>query len=43
MDLRFYQKILQNYGFFVKKKKIEIFKIQNFNKILSFSIFFLAF
>jgi len=42
MDPRFYQKILQNYAFF-SKKKIEIFKIQNFNKILSFINFFLVF
>jgi len=38
---RLYQKILQNYGFF--SKKIEIFQIQNFNKIPSFTIYFLFF
>jgi len=42
MDPRFYQKILQNYGFFFQKK-IEIFEIQNFNKILSFTISLLFF
>jgi len=41
MDPRFYQKILQNYGFLFKK--IEIFEIQNFNKIPSFTISFLFF
>jgi len=41
MDPRFYQKILQSYGFF--SKKIEIFQIQNFNKIPSFTISFLFF
>jgi len=41
MDPRFYQKILQNYVLFVKK--IEIFEIQNFNKISSFTIFFYFF
>ena len=42
MDPRFYQKILQNYGFFLKKK-IQIFENQNFNKIPSVTIFFLIF
>jgi len=42
MDPRFYQKILQNYGFFFSKK-VEIFENQNFNKIPSFTVFFLAF
>jgi len=41
MDPRFYQKIMQNYGFF--SKKIEISKIQNFNEIPSFTISFLVF
>ena len=41
IDLRFPQKFLQNYGFFLKK--IEIFEIQNFNKIPSFTISFLFF
>ena len=38
MDPRFCQKILQNYFF---RKKIEVFEIQNFNKISSFTIDFL--
>jgi len=42
IDSRFYQKILQNYGSFFQKK-IEIFEIQNFNKIPSFTISFLIF
>jgi len=42
MDPRFYQKILQNYSFFFQKN-IEIFEIQNFNKIPSFTIFFYFF
>jgi len=41
MDPRFYQKIMQNYGFLFKE--IEIFEIQNFNKIPSFTISFLFF
>jgi len=41
IDPRFYQKIMQKYGFF--SKKIEIFEIQNSNKILSFTISFLLF
>ena len=41
MESIFYQKILQNYGFFWKK--IEIFEIQNFNKISSFPFDFLFF
>jgi len=41
LDPRFFQNILQNYGFF--SKKIEIFQIQNFNKIPSFTISFLFF
>jgi len=32
-----YQKNLENYGFFFQKK-IEIFEIQNFNKIPLFTI-----
>jgi len=44
MDPRFCQKIMQNYGFFLqKKKKFEIFEIQNFNKIPSFTISFFIF
>jgi len=39
MDPTFYQKILQKYGFVLKK--IEIFGIQHFNKIPSFTIFLL--
>jgi len=42
MDPRFYQKILQNYGFFFSKQ-IEIFENQNFNKIPAFTISFLVF
>jgi len=42
MDPKFYQKIMQNYGFFFLKK-IDIFQIQNFNKILSFTIWVLLF
>ena len=41
METRFYQKFLQNYGLFLKKN--EIFEIQNFNKIPSFTISFLFF
>jgi len=37
MDPRFYQKILQNYGFFFFK--IEIFQIQNFIVYYFFFIF----
>ena len=36
MDLRFYKKILQKYDFFFKK--IEIFEIQNFKKILFYGL-----
>jgi len=42
MDPIFYQKILQNYGLFFSKKT-EIFEIQNFNKIPSFTFDFLFF
>jgi len=42
IDPRFYQKNLQNYGFFFQKK-IEILEIKNFNKIPSFTISFLFF
>ena len=44
MDLRFYQKIMQNYGFF--SKKIGIFEIQNFETnsiVYCFFFIFLAF
>ena len=41
IDSGFYEKILQNYSFF--SKKIEIFEIQNFNKIPLFTISFLFF
>jgi len=42
INLRFYQKIMQNYGFFFKKK-IKICEIQIFNKIPLFTICFYFF
>jgi len=41
MDPRFYQKFCKSMVFF--SKKIEIFGIQNFNKIPSFIVLFLFF